>query len=256
MTIQELGSVEELLAAIATLSRQQRARFNLSVVQHASIIRILLLLLCLGVATADSSSAQPLDPVGLDLVCPLVAYERQQVLEDSQFEVELAENELRARKRVFEMVEKLWQARAIEQEIYLDYKRLHDRTKARLSLLATQIAQQRTAVEQYELVCKEVRSESNSDPQEKITRLQHEYRRLDCELLARQAELAEIDYVFDKAILEATRALAEGNIKSRYELVIDEYDLSQSKAKHESYRNRMILCKKRLAEEDEGRLAE
>ena len=67
-------------------------------------------------------------------------------------------------------------------------------------------------------------------------------------MLARDWEIAEIDYEFDKAVLDATRTLADSNIKSKYELVIDEYDLSQSKARVESYKSRTASCKKRLAE--------
>ncbi len=185
---------------------------------------------------------------GLDLVCPLVTYERQRELEDSQAELELVENEYRARSRVFEMIEKLWTARSIEREVFLDYKRLRDRTKARIARVGVQIAQQEKVVEQYSLTCRRVGGETVDDAESQIAALQAEYRALDCELLARDAEIARIDYEFDREILEATRRLTEGDIKSRYDLVIEEYDLSQSKARSENYRRRMQACRKKLAE--------
>jgi hypothetical protein len=214
---------------------------------HLSL-RIVSLLSCLISAAALTAHAQSVDPRGLDLVCPLVEYERQRVLEDAQFELELVENEYRARNKVFEMVEKLWIARAIEQEVYLEYKRLRDRTKVRIARVTIEVAQQRSTVEQYGLACARVLSHSIDQLKMAIDEMQAEYRRLDCELLARDTEIASIDHQFDKAMLEATRTLTESNIKSKYDLVIDEYDLSQSKAKVESYSARTKVCRKRLAD--------
>ena len=181
-------------------------------------------------------------------MCPLVEYERQADLQDSLVELELVENEYRARSQVFEMIEKLWVARSIEQEAYLDYRRPRDRTKVRIARLTAQIAQQESIVEQYTLTCSRIRGTPVDRLPEKIAKLQAGYRRLDCEILARDAEIAEIDYEFDRQILKATRTLNERNVKSRYELVIDEYDLSQSKARSESYRRRAKECEKQLGD--------
>jgi len=209
------------------------------------------LLLLVGMATGAASTAvaQSTGTTGLDLVCPLVQYERHRELADSVAELELVDNEYRARIKVFAMIEKLWQAHSIEREVYLDYKRLRDRTKVRIARLNTQISQQKAVVEQYELTCDQVRGEPAEGLHERIEALQAEYRRLDCALLARDTEIAEIDYEFDRQILEATRTLAAENIKSNYALVIEEYDLSQSRARSETYRRRTALCKKKLAEQ-------
>jgi len=215
--------------------------------QTLSSLRIASLLLYVASSAASTAHAQAIDLTGLDLVCPLVEHERQRDLEDSLVELELVENEYRARKQVFEMIEKLWGARSIEQEVYLDYKRLRDRTKVRIPRLTARIAQQKNIVEQYALTCSQIRGSLVDRLSEKIAELQAEYRRLDCELLARDAEIADIDYEFDQAILEATRVLSQQNIKSKYDLVIDEYDLSQSRARSESYRRRTKECKKQLA---------
>ena len=182
------------------------------------------------------------------MVCPLVEYERQRDLHDSQIELELVENEYRARSRVFEMIEKLWAASSIQQEDYLDYRRLRDRTRVRIARLTVRIAQQENVVEQYALTCSHVRGTPVDRLPEKIASLHAEYRRLDCEILARDAQIAEIDYEFDRQVLTATRTLNERNITSRYELVIDEYDLSQSEARLKSYRRRAKRCKKKLGE--------
>jgi len=184
----------------------------------------------------------------MNLVCPLVEHESLRHLEDSRFGMELLENEYRARLKIFEMIEKLWLARSIEQEAYLDYKRLRDRTKARIARSETEIAQRSSMSTQYALVCAQVRGEVIDEIKKKVEELQAEYRRLDCELLDRDSAIAEVDYEFDRAILKATRTLAERNIKSRYELVLDEYDLSQSKARFDSFRTRAKMCKKQLTE--------
>ena len=197
---------------------------------------------------APTASAQSVGPQGMNLVCPLVEHESLRHLEDSRFGMELLENEYRARLKIFEMIEKLWLARSIEQEAYLDYKRLRDRTKARIARSETEIAQRSSMSTQYALVCAQVRGEVIDEIKKKVEELQAEYRRLDCELLDRDSAIAEVDYEFDRAILKATRTLAERNIKSRYELVLDEYDLSQSKARFDSFRTRAKMCKKQLTE--------
>ena len=230
---------------------------------------MLLCLVCLAGTATPVAHAQPIDIGGSRLLCPLVLHERQRDLEDARFELELTENEYRARKRLFVMIEKLWEARSIERELYLDYKRLRDRTRVRMARLKTRIAQLRSETEQVALACgqggqggqggragrgdrgekSEIDESVNGalDPlAEKIDALQAEYRRLDCELLARDREIAAIDHEFDRAVLEATRALSEGHIKSRYELVIDEFDHDQSKARVESFATRKAACRRQL----------
>jgi hypothetical protein len=203
--------------------------------------------LYLASAALFSASAQVPVVGGLDLVCPFAEHERQRALQDFKFELELVENEYRARKKVFDMIERLWAVHSIEKEIYLDYKRLRDRTKVRVARLTTQIAQQASIVEQYALACGQIRRETTiDDVSARIHELQAEYRRLDCELLDRDSKIADIDREFDEAILKATRTLVEGNIKTQFELVIEEYDFSQSKARSESYRRRAKACRTQL----------
>lgn len=200
---------------------------------------------CLPVATAF---AQAPDRRGLDLICPLVEHERQRALADQKLALKLVVNEYESRRRVFDMVEKLWAAHSIEKEVYLNYKRLRDRTKVRVGRVSAQVAQQKSIVEQYELTCGQARGETGTgDTKEKIDALQREYRRIDCELLDKDVEIAEIDQDFDAAILRATQTLVESNIKTKFQLVIEEYDLSQSKARVDGYRRRAKACKKGLA---------
>lgn len=202
----------------------------------------------IGVFAAADLRAEPSVPSGSDLLCPLVEHERKRALEDSRFELDLVTNEFRAREKVFAMVEKLWQTRSIEQEAYLDYKRLRDRTRLRMARLSTQISQDESIAEQYSLTCAAARGQTVDRLQEKVEASRAEYRRLECELLARDAEIAAVDYEFDRAVLEATRELVARNTKSKYELVIEEYDLSQSKANFDSYRARTAACKQGLAD--------
>lgn len=192
--------------------------------------------------------AQTPDRRGLDPICPLVEHERQRALADYELQLKLVENEYQARRRVFDMVEKLWAVRSIEKELYLDYKRLRDRTGVRVSRVSAQVALQKSIVEQYELTCGRVRGETEiANVEERIDALQREYRRIDCELLDKDVRIAEIDHEYDAAILRATQNLVESNIKTKFQLVIEEYDLSQSKARVDGYRRRANACKKRLA---------
>ncbi len=194
----------------------------------------------------SQASSQPVDRVGLDWLCPLVEYESRRELEDHRMELELLRIEYRARSQVFEMVDQLWAAHAIEQELYLDYKRLRDRTKLGIARLVALVSRQESAVEQYTLACSPLRGRSVDGLPAKIAELQARYRRLDCEVLARDADVAQVDYEFDREILEATRKLNKRDIKSKYELVVDEFDLGQSKARLESHRRRARECRKRL----------
>ena len=104
------------------------------------------------------------------------------------------------------------------------------------------------ALEQYELTCGLERGETSlENVEERINALQSEYRRIDCELLDKDVQIAEIDHEYDAAIFRATQTLVEGNIKTKFQLVIEAYDLSQSKARVDGYRRRANACKKRLA---------
>jgi hypothetical protein len=198
-------------------------------------------------SASTAQTAHATDRGGLDLICPLVEHERRRDLEDYELEVKLVESEYQSRREVFGMVEKLWAVRSIEREIYLDYRRLRDRTQVRVGRMKAQIAQQKSVVEQYELTCGEDREEKTvGEVKERIAALHAQYRRIDCELLDRDVEIAAIDYDYDASILSATRTLVESNIKTKFELVIEEYDLSQSKERVDGYRSRAKACRKRL----------
>jgi hypothetical protein len=59
-------------------------------------------------------------------------------------------------------------------------------------------------------------------------------------------EIAEIDYKYDAEVLSATQTLVKNNIKSKFQLVIEEFDLSQSKGRVEGFRRRASACRNRL----------
>lgn len=86
------------------------------------------------------------------------------------------------------------------------------------------------------------------DAKTELARLDQQHRELDCELLAKDVEIAQVDYELDAAVLEATRTLASGNVRSKFDLVLEEYDLSQSQARVEGFRRRARACKRRLEE--------
>ncbi len=191
---------------------------------------------------------QQADATGLDPLCPLVEHERQRALDDSRLELDLVKNEFQARSDVFDMVEQLWEARSIEREVYLDYKRLRDRTGVRIKRVQSQIAQQQAIAEQYEIVCGRLRGASLPEgPTARLATLQGEYRRLDCELLKWDMEIARIDRDVYAEIVEASRTMSERRIKSRFELILDEYELVQSQARLEGYRRRARECRAKLA---------
>ena len=99
----------------------------------------------------------------LDLVCPLLEHERQRDLENYELLLGLVQSEYLSRGKVFEMVEKLWAVRSIEKEVYLDYRRLRDRTNVRVDRMRAQIAQHKSIVDQYELTCGQWRGEGRRD---------------------------------------------------------------------------------------------
>ena len=212
------------------------------------MIRTALATIALAFGLIHAAWGADVPPTGLDLVCPLELHERARALEDARVEKTLTENKFRAQAKVFAMVEQLWAAKSIEQETYLDYERRRDRTKVQIARWAVQIEQDERALEQLALACGDIQGDDPADVADRVARLQAEVRRLDCELLAKDAEIADIDRTFDERVLAATSILVERNIKSRHDLVLDEYSLSQSKARSKSYRRRAKACRKQLRE--------
>ncbi len=184
---------------------------------------------------------------GFDRLCPLLDHEEHRELQDLELSLELARTELRARERVFEMVEALWQVRAVEQEIYLDYRRQRDRTRVRVDRIETEIEQQQTVVAQYDLICDGRKaSAANAESTAEIDALNERYRELECKLLGYDVAIAEVDYAFHSAVLEATKTLNLGNVKSKFDLVLDEADAAQAKSRVEGYRRRARGCRAQL----------
>ncbi len=184
---------------------------------------------------------------GFDRLCPLLDHDERRELEDLELELRLTKTELRARERVYAMVEALWKVRAVEQEIYLDYRRMRDRTRVRVDRVATAIEQQRAVVAQYDLICEGAgAATADAESSAKIDELNAEYRRRECELLGHDVAIAEVDLAFHAAVLEATRSLNQGNVKSKFELVLDESDADQAKARVDAYRRRAKSCRAQL----------
>jgi len=192
-----------------------------------------------GVAAPEELSREA--PASL---CPLVSYERLRILEDFELERDLAANEYAARSRVFGLVEELWKLRSVERDLYLDYKRLRDRSKVRVGQLELQIAQQKAIVKQYALACtKDERGNVSVDTARQLSELQRDYRRLDCEILDREWQMARIDLGYRDGVLEATRTLTQGKIKTRFELMVDEFERDQAKARADAYGRRAKACR-------------
>jgi hypothetical protein len=115
-----------------------------------------------------------------------------------------------------------------------------DRGGASLDGRATILVSQReTALEQYGLACGD---DATDEAAARVEKLQVLYRSLECELLGKDAEIAAIDAAYDEAVLESTRILADGNVKTKFELVVEEYALSQSAARMKEYVRRARRC--------------
>ena len=174
----------------------------------------------------------------LEPACELAIYEERVELEDMQLEVELAESNLAAFETVFDLINRLWKAEAIERLAFLRAK--YDFDAARLALERADLLRlrQQALVDHYRAIC----SETN----EKLDDIRTRYRRADCDQQSKAVEVAEVNLEFNLEWLASIRDLRANNVARIQDVIFAELEVKLERQRLADAQVRAGVCRAAL----------
>jgi hypothetical protein len=199
-----------------------------------------------GIATAAAlfacgslSFAQPVSPV-----CLLALEDEKIELEDARLVVELERANFAAYLKIFEMIDRLWEADAIERMVYVKSK--YDRDAAELAFEQADLilARQSALIDAYTLACDAGDSQPDSEERtRKIDEAHRRYLKANCDAQAKAVEVAEVNLAFDKEWLASIRDLREGAVATRTMVILAELDVEREEKRLADAKRRVEACR-------------
>lgn len=202
----------------------------------APVVLSVILFTSLPIAAQDLSAS----------VCEVVIYDESTDLEDYMLTVDLARSNYDAYKRIFEMIEGLWDGKTIPRMDYIEAK--HDLDASRLDLERSGliVERQESLVEQYRLICKGAGSDRGAWEQA-IRESYLRYRRADCDALAKGIEVAATNLEFNREYLKQIHKLRKENFATNTQVVMAELDVEREEKNLADAQRRTSACRAELA---------
>ena len=180
-------------------------------------------------------------------LCRLLLQEERSERDDLELDVELAGTELVAAEEIFGLLDRLWKEDAVERILYLAGK--HDRDAAKLerehrTLL---LERQDALIEQYRLLCDLPSGEIAEEKRSAVDRTYLRYLSLDCDRLAKEVAIAQIDLAYRQEVLESVRDLRKNDVATRQDVVLAERNVELARKRNEQGGRRVEACRRELA---------
>ncbi len=209
--------------------------------------RTMLVGLCLGFAAPltglDSLVASDLPPP----FCRTALHEETLQLENARLEVDLARSGFEAYGEIFELIEGLREAEAIQRMIWLEAKYDYDSARLALERADLQLERQAALVEQYRLLCSAPKAgagETAVPPTRDLDSAYRRYRRADCDQQAKAIEVATVDLTFSREFLASIRELRSGEVATRQQVILAELDVALGEKRLADARRRTTACRR------------
>ena len=179
-----------------------------------------------------------------DPFCRLMLREESIELQDTELEVELARSAFASFEEVFRLVESLWQGDAIDRMAYLRAK--YDRDAAKLDLERADLIllRQTALIGQLQRACEGPPDDKRTD---EIDRVHLEYRRADCDQIAKAIEVAKTSLTFNRQWLASVLDLRE-QVSTRQDVILAELNVLQEEQRRDDALRRTEACRAELAE--------
>jgi len=160
-------------------------------------------------------------------VCEVAIHEERVELEETRLEVELARSRLASFEKIFELIDKLWKADAINRMSYLRGK--YDRDAARLDVERAGLLLQRqeALLDYYRTICgSDDDNEGARKADGSLDEIHKRYRRADCDQQAKAVEVAEVNLKFNREWLASVLDLRAANVATIQQVLAAELDVT------------------------------
>jgi hypothetical protein len=200
-------------------------------------------ILLLLVASASPANAQDLSAP----VCEVAIYEETAELADARNAADLNKSTFMTYEKIFDMIKGLREAKTIPEMDYIKAK--YDRDAAKLTLEKADLILERQAslVEQYRLICSQSGGKGMQDRANAIRKAYQQYRRADCDSLAKGIEIATTNLEYNREYLKKIAKLREEKFATNTQVILAELDVEREEKNLADSRSRTAICRSDLA---------
>lgn len=205
--------------------------------------RIVLTLVALAsIATVPTSAGDPHHPL-----CRLFLHEDQREREAHEVALTLARSELAAREQIFVLFDGLWKIQGIDRLTFLTGKHARDRAKVEVERLRLVLDSYDAYLEQYRTYCAALGAgrAPTGDESKRIARGWERYLRSDCDAIAQERSVAEIDLAYRQEYLASVRELRTGEVATRQDVILAELGVRTAEERLAHARGRSEACQAR-----------
>ena len=203
------------------------------------------LLVLLGVVLAAFPPLVAEDPS--HPLCRLLLREEQSERDDLELDVGLAGAELTAAEEIFKLLDRLWKDDAVERILFLAGKHKRDAAKIEQEHRALLVERQEALIDQYRLLCDASSGEISEEKRAAVERMYLRYLGLDCDRLAKEVAIAQVDLAYQQEVLKSVRDLRENSVATRQDVVLAERNVELARKRNEQGSRRVETCRGELA---------
>jgi hypothetical protein len=179
--------------------------------------------------------------------CEAAIYEEMTELEDARNATSLNQSTFAAYEKIFGMIKRLREAQTIPEMDYIKAK--YDRDASKLSLEQADLILERQSalVEQYRLICyKPSADKENGDRASAIRKAYLQYRRADCNSLAKGIEIAANNLEYNREYLKKISKLRDEKFANNTQVIMAELDVEHEEKNLADAKNRAGVCRAEL----------
>jgi len=180
---------------------------------------------------------------GLDLLCPLLLFERETELDDLELAIHLDETQLKLANELYEFQDGLWKQDMTERLVYLAAKHHRDVAEVSVERAKKRLERQQALVEEYRLVCDSLAAGGNGEDRSRaIAEAHRRYLARDCEVRELDVAVIKVNLGHHQENLQSARDLRKNDIASREQVMYAERDVEMMLEELEQARKRAEHC--------------
>ena len=179
-------------------------------------------------------------------ICSVVRHEERIERENAELEVDVARSTVAAFGQIFELIEGLWAAEAIDRMSYLKGKYDYEAAKLALEQAELIVTRQKALEQQYRLYC-EAGGSAAAERARAFERASAAYRKADCDQRAKAIDVARTNLEFNRQFLASVRELREGQVATRQDVIRAELDVEREQKRLADAERRTETCRRELS---------
>ncbi len=186
-------------------------------------------------------------------VCEVAIYEKLAELEDAKNTADLNKSTFATYEKIFAMVKGLHEAQTIPEMDYLKAKFDRDASKLSLEKADLILERQSSLVDQYRLICSKTgQGKSAQDRANSIRKTYLQYRRADCDSLAKGIEVAATNLEYNRGYLSKIVKLRNEKFANNTQVILAELDVEHEETNLADAKRRTAVCRSELSGLDSG----